>query len=117
MIIKGKGFILRPYRKGDEKSLQENINHRNIYRYTCRISYPYKIEYARQWINYCTNELKKKMPKEFVLAIDVDGKVVGNVGFQKIENHKAEIGYCIGKKILEQGNYDRSSQNNDFHRV
>jgi len=44
MIIKSKRFILRDYRKGDEKSLQKNINDLDIYRYTSRIPYPYKIK-------------------------------------------------------------------------
>jgi len=31
MRIKTKKFTLRPYRKGDEESLQENINDKDIY--------------------------------------------------------------------------------------
>jgi len=36
-IIKSEEFILRPFRRGDEKSLAENINNKNIYRDTLSI--------------------------------------------------------------------------------
>lgn len=47
MIIKSKKFILRPYKKWDEKSLQKNINDKDIYRYTLRIPYPYTMKDAK----------------------------------------------------------------------
>ena len=104
VVIKSKKFILRPYKKGDEKSLQKNINDKDIYKYTLRIPYPYTIKVAKKWITYCINESKKKTPKEIAFAIDINGDVVGAVGLHNIEkNHKAEIGYWMGKKHWNRG--------------
>lgn len=103
-IIKSKKFILRPFKKGDEKSLIDNINDKDIYRYTLRIPHPYKKKDAKKWIEYCINESRKKIQKEIVFAIDIDGEVIGAIGFHNIEkNHKAEIGYWLGKNNWNKG--------------
>jgi len=99
MIIKSKKFILRPYRKGDEESLRENINDKEIYRYTCNIPHPYLKKDAKEWINKNTKPNKK----EVNFAVDINGKVVGCIGFRNIEKHKAEIGYWLGKKYWGKG--------------
>lgn len=98
MIIKSKKFILRPYRKGDEKSSQKNINDKAIYRYTLRIPYPYTMKEAKKWISQCIKSKKNKNKKEIHFAIDRNGEVIGGMGFTDIEKHKAEIGYWLGKK-------------------
>jgi len=98
VILKSKKFILRPFKKGDENSLVENINDKLIYRYTCKIPYPYTKKDANNYINKI---IKKKGGIAF--AIDIDGKVVGCVGLNNIKKHKAEIGYWIGKRYWKQG--------------
>ena len=75
MIIKNKNFTLRPYRKGDEFSLQKNINDKSIYRYTLRIPFPYTLKDAKKWIGECINALKKKKKEKIVFAIEIDGEV------------------------------------------
>ena len=97
-IIKSKNFILRPYRKGDEKSFIKHIDDKVIYRYTLSIPYPYKTKDAKKWIVHCKNLANKKIKTEINFAIDIDGEVVGGIGLSKIKKHKAEIGYWIGKK-------------------
>jgi RimJ/RimL family protein N-acetyltransferase len=88
-------FTLRPFRKGDEPSLAVNINSRKIERYTLRIPYPYKPEYARQWVKHNIANDRKKEKTEHNFAIDVDGQVIGSVGLCGIEGHRAEIGYWL----------------------
>ena len=98
-----KVFILRPYKKGDEKSLIENINDKDIYKFTARIPYPYTLKDAKQWINNCIKSAKKKDKISINFAIDINGEVVGGIGFDPIESHKAEIGYWLGKKHWNKG--------------
>src|SRR3989338_11447733 len=98
MIIKTKKFTLRPYRKGDEKSLQNNINDKNIYKFTIRIPHPYKIKDARDFINSCLKSQRNKDKSKIMLAIDIDGSVIGAVALENIKKHKAEIGYWLSKK-------------------
>jgi len=98
-VLKSKNFILRPYKKGDEKSLIDNINEMDIYNHTLNIPFPYGPIQARIWISHC----KKGSKTEINFAIDLDGEVVGGIGISKITKHKAEIGYWIGKKYRNMG--------------
>ena len=101
--IKSSLFALRPFRKGDEKSLQENINHKDIYRYTLRIPYPYTLRHAKEFVKSCLLAYKKKDAAELRFAIDVNGGVVGGIGLREIDGHKAEIGYWLAKKDWGRG--------------
>ena len=103
MIIKSRKFVIRPYKKGDEISLQKNINDKSIYDYTLRIPYPYTIKEAKNWIRQCIKSKNNKNKKEIHFAIDVNGEVIGGMGFIKIEKHKAEIGYWLAKKYWNIG--------------
>jgi len=101
--IKAKNFTLRPYRKGDEKSLIKNINDRNIYRYTLRIPYPYGLKEAKKWLSHSKYAAKKKNKAEINFSIDISGEVVGGIGISNIKKHKAEMGYWLGKKYWSRG--------------
>lgn len=101
--IRSKQFLLRPFRKGDEESLIKNINNKKIARNTSRIPYPYKKKDARFWINRNLKLQKKKKKTAINFAIDINGKVVGGIGFHKIEAHKAELGYWLGENYWGQG--------------
>ncbi len=103
MIIKSKRFIIRSFKKGDEKSLQKNINDRGISRFITNIPYPYKLKDAKTWINHCTKISKSRNKKEVIFALDINGEVVGGVGLSNIEIHKAEIGYWLARKLQNRG--------------
>ena len=105
MKIKTKKFILRPYRKGDEESLQKHINDKYVSRFmSSRVPFPYKMKDAKWWINYNFKLEKNNNPNEINFAIDINGKVVGGIGLMNREkNHKAEIGYWLGKKYWNKG--------------
>ncbi len=102
-VIRSKKFILRPVRKGDEDSLIENINDPTVARNTLRIPYPYRMKDARWWIKHNAEINRKKKKTGVNFAIVIKGKVVGNVGLHKIEGHKAEIGFWLGKNYRRQG--------------
>ena len=105
MIIKAKKFILRPYRKGDEESLVEHINDKNVSRFmSSRVPFPYKMKDAKWWINHCLKLARKKNPSEVNFAIDMGGKVIGGMGLMyKGERHMVEIGYWLGRKYWNKG--------------
>ncbi len=102
-IIKTKDFTLRPYKKGDEKSLRENINDRTTARNTSGIPFPYTAQEANNWISKNLAERKKKKPKMINFVIDIEGEVAGSVGFDNIEGHKAEVGYWLDKRYRGRG--------------
>jgi len=101
-IIRSKSFILRPFRKGDEKSLIKNINNPTIARNTLRIPYPYKLKDARWWINHNLKLNRRKKKHEINFAIEISGEAVGGIGLEKIWQHCAEIGYWLGEKYWRQ---------------
>ena len=103
IIIKSKKFILRPFKRGDESSLKENINSKKIYQNTLNIPYPYTLKDAKDWIAKNLKEMKKRKPNMINFAIDINGEVVGGIGLNKIEGHKAEIGYWLAEKYWGQG--------------
>ncbi len=103
VIIKSKHFILRPFRKGDEKSLIEGINSKEIFRNTLRIPYPYTLKDAKEWLKKTSKDRKKKKPTAFNLAIDINDEVIGGIGFNEIEEHRAEIGYWLAEKHWGEG--------------
>ena len=102
-IIKSKKFILRPFKRGDENSLRENINNKKIYRNTLDIPYPYTLKDAKDWISRNLREMRRKKPTMINLVIDINGEVAGGIGLNKIEGHKAEIGYWLAEKYWGQG--------------
>ena len=64
-IIERKNFILRPLKKGDEVSLAEYGNDKEVYRGTLYVPYPYTRKNAREWIakNLAMQKKKKKTQK------------------------------------------------------
>ncbi|MDD5750378.1 MAG: GNAT family protein [Candidatus Pacebacteria bacterium] len=103
MIIGTGKFILRPFRKGDEVSLRNNINNEKIVRNLAVVPYPYTIKMAEEWIAKNLKEAKKKKPLMVNFVIDIDGEVAGAVGFSNIEQHKAELGYWLARKYWGSG--------------
>jgi len=88
MAIKTRQFTLRPFREGDEKSLQKNINDKAICRYTLRIPYPYTSKHAKNWVRVNTARSKKNFHR---LVIDIDGEVAGRVYANVRPGNKASV--------------------------
>lgn len=103
MTIKTKKFILRPFRKGDEFSLQRNLNNKKIARNLELVPYPYTLKMAKEWITKNIKEAKKKKPLIVNFVIEIDNEVAGSIGFHKIEPHRAEIGYWLAEKHWGSG--------------
>ena len=104
MIIKTKKFILRPYRKGDEESLGKHINSKEVSRFMSTVPFPYKMSDAHYWIKHNSKLDKLKNKKEINFAIEISNSVVGGIGLMHIaKNHKAEIGYWLGRKYWGKG--------------
>jgi len=101
--IKAKGFILRPFKKGDETSIVKNINNKKIAKATLSILYPYSKKDAVSWIGKNLKFYKQLKPKQINLAISIDDEIVGGIGLTDINGHKAEIGYWLGENYWGRG--------------
>ncbi|MBI2654033.1 GNAT family N-acetyltransferase [Candidatus Woesearchaeota archaeon] len=102
-IIKSKRFILRHFKKEDEKYLTKYANDRLVSRYISTMPYPYTIKDAKKWINHCIAAYKKRKKKEMNFVIEINGHLAGAVGLSHIDKHKAEIGYWLGRDFWNKG--------------
>lgn len=110
MIIKSSRFILRSYKASDLDSLVESLNNKNVSQYLARVPYPYTKKDGQEWIEKCQQENSKKEPDELNFVIDINGKVVGSIGFAKIENNQAEFGYWLAEPYWNQGIMTEAAQ-------
>ena len=103
MLIHGKSFVLRPWKRGDEVSLVENANNLKIAgNLTETFPHPYLMKDAKEFVR---GSIRKKLGSEN-FAIVVEGKAVGSIGIKKLSDpHKGtfEIGYWLGESYWGRG--------------
>src|ERR1035437_10027007 len=96
IILKGKGFILRPYRKGDEFSLSEIINDKNVQNLL-----------RSKYKKFTPKEMKKNIKNsgDNLFVIDINGLASGmiNLGVDKNNSFKADFGYWLSKENWGKG--------------
>lgn len=103
VTLRSKSFMLRPFRKGDELSLQRNINDKDISRFTITIPNPYTMKDARKWVRSSIALNKKRKKAEVRFAIAMRDEVIGGITLMHIEGHKAELGYWLAKRHWGRG--------------
>jgi ribosomal-protein-alanine N-acetyltransferase len=93
---------LRPWREGDEESLVRHASNRQIWNNVRDFfPYPYTPRDAHSWVRS-----NKSYQQPNNLAVEVDGKAVGNIGFtvkDDIYRYNAEIGYWVGEEYWGRG--------------
>lgn len=103
--LEGKRVLLRPLETEDAKSLQENINDPDIYKYTLTIPHPYEMSHAEWWINETQKRINEKKAYELGIELKETGKIIGGMGICRIDAAKdsAEVGYWLGKDYWGKG--------------
>jgi RimJ/RimL family protein N-acetyltransferase len=103
-IIKTKDFILRPFKMEDAPQVAEQANDRELAKYVGTIPYPYHVKDAENWLKKVTAEKCKKDPSQVDFCIEIEGWVAGAISLFDIKpEHKAEIGYWLGKNFRGKG--------------
>ncbi len=110
VTLRSGSFVLRPFRRGDEASLQRNINDEDISRFTITIPNPYTMNEARKWVRLSIAQNKKGKKAEVRFAIATPDEVIGGVTLMHIEGHKAELGYWLAKKHWGKGIMTRAAK-------
>ncbi|MBN2308027.1 MAG: GNAT family N-acetyltransferase [Candidatus Hydrogenedentes bacterium] len=103
MEMKGRGFTLRAWQRGDEAALVRHANNWNVARTLSAIfPHPYTREDAESYIGkWCDQE-----PPERVFAVVVEGEPAGCVGLHGKEGELArtcEIGYWLSEEYWGRG--------------
>src|ERR1700761_6678626 len=102
MELKGNGFIIRGWKKGDEASLQKNANNPKVS--AClmdRFPSPYTIEAAITWVDALIDQ-----DPLVNFAITINDEVIGGIGMeprQDVYRKTAIIGYWLGGELLGNG--------------
>ena len=102
MELKGTGFIIRGWKKGDEVSLQKNANNPKVS--AClmdRFPSPYTMENAINWVDFLVNQ------EPLVnLAITINDEVIGGIGLeprQDVYQGTAILGYWLSEELWGKG--------------
>ena len=102
MELKGNGFIIRGWKKGDEISLQKNANNPKVS--AClmdRFPSPYTMADAIFWVNNLANQSPLVN-----LAITINDEVVGGIGLeprQDVYRKTALLGYWLSEELWGSG--------------
>jgi ribosomal-protein-alanine N-acetyltransferase len=102
MELKGNGFVIRGWKKGDEISLQKNANNPKVS--AClmdRFPSPYTMDDAKLWVN---NQIDQNPLVNF--AITVNDEVVGGIGLeprQDVYRKTAILGYWLSEELWGRG--------------
>jgi len=80
----------RPIEAADASRIAALAGEWDVARMTARIPHPYSLVDADLWIASIGND-------EFVRCVELDGKLIGAVGYIEGDDGQAEIGYWIGK--------------------
>ncbi len=101
-IIKGNGFMLRPWRLEDAESLARHANNEKIaMNLRDGFPHPYTLQDAKDWINMVINN-----KKDLVYAIEIDKEACGGIGLhagKDVYRYNAEIGYWLSEHHWGKG--------------
>lgn len=100
-IARTERLTLRHFRSEDANRVQALCNNWNIARMLSRMPYPYTRAHAEGWI--ASHEEARAAGREFPLAIEWQGELVGSTGVLVHENGDHEIGYWIGEPWWNRG--------------
>ncbi|MFA5834312.1 MAG: GNAT family N-acetyltransferase [Bacteroidota bacterium] len=94
--------LLRPWRIGDELSLEKHANNRKIWiNVRDHFPHPYTKGDAMRWVQHASTSLS-----ETVFAITIDGNAVGSIGLvakDDVYRKSMEIGYWLGEEFWGRG--------------
>ncbi len=94
--------LLRPWRFGDEPSLEKHANNRNVWiNVRDHFPHPYTRGDAMRWVQRASTDLS-----ETVFAIIVNGSAVGSIGLvakDDVFRKSMEIGYWLGEEFWRRG--------------
>lgn len=102
MELKGNGFIIRGWKKGDEVSLQKHADNPNVSRFLLdRFPRPYTMEDAILWVD---NLIQQNPYVNF--AITIHDEVIGGIGLELREDvyrKTAILGYWLSEELWDKG--------------
>ncbi|MCF6211564.1 MAG: GNAT family N-acetyltransferase [Gammaproteobacteria bacterium] len=101
--IESERLLLRAFTPLDAKDVQKLAGNKKVSEMTLNIPHPYEDGMAEEWIStHCSNWENRKIIT-YAVSDRISKKLLGTVGFVRIEESKAELGYWIGKQYWGRG--------------
>jgi len=94
--LRSPRLTYRPITAADAARIATLAGEWDIARMTSRIPHPYSLVDADLWIASIGTD-------EFVRGVELDGQLIGAVGYIEGKDRQAEIGYWIGKPFWRRG--------------
>jgi RimJ/RimL family protein N-acetyltransferase len=94
--MRSQRLSYRPLEAADASRIAALVGDWDIARMTARIPHPYSLIDADLWIASIGGD-------EFVRGVELNGQLIGAVGYIEGEDGQAEIGYWIGKPWWGRG--------------
>ncbi len=103
--IEGERIKLRKLKLSDAEDIYENLQDKEMVKWTLNIHWPYKKQDAIKWIRKTHYKIKNKEEYGFAIVLKTENKVIGAVSLMHIDwkNKNAELGYWLGKKYWGKG--------------
>jgi RimJ/RimL family protein N-acetyltransferase len=105
-ILINPQLSLSPLREGDEDAMVRWLNDPVLQRNTLRIPSPYRLEHAREFIDY-VGAMRAEHGRATEWAIrDGSGALIGGIGFSRVYgkySHKDEMGYWLAEPYRGRG--------------
>ncbi|NUN68542.1 MAG: GNAT family N-acetyltransferase [Bacteroidetes bacterium] len=102
MELRLQHSLLRPWRRGDERSLERHANNRKIWmNVRDHFPHPYTHTDAVRWVEHASTRLS-----DTVFAIIVNGEAAGSIGLiakDDVYRKSMEIGYWLGEEHWGRG--------------
>jgi len=101
--IETERLLLRAFTQLDSKDVQYLAGNRKVSEMTLNIPHPYEDGMAEEWISTHLSNWRDGKVITYAV-IDKESKIlIGTVGFVRIEESKAELGYWIGEQYWGKG--------------
>ena len=103
--IGGERVKLRKLKLSDAQKIYENLQDKDVVKWTLNIPWPYKKQDAEKWIRKSHYKIRNKKEYVFGIVLKDSDELVGAISLMHIDwaNKNAEIGYWLGKKYWGRG--------------
>lgn len=104
MVIEGNRIILRSWQDDDAEAIIDGLNNIEVSKWLATVPYPYDMEEARKFLNFCKEADKGSSDIMLAIVIKETNEVIGGVSIQRINRRNGTAGGGIWLNAKYQKN-------------
>lgn len=101
--LKTERLLLRGFHLDDSSEVQNLAGNENVAKMTLNVPHPYEQGLAEEWISTHQENWNAKARITYAIVKIDSNKLLGTVGFVRLEGAVGEIGYWIGEPFWGRG--------------